>query len=76
MLCHTSVFDLSFFFFLDVDRLSLCVLRCDFMFSVGDAVCLRSCTLIKKDVDFVSGRPGFQIPTPIIYKFNVCMKKK
>lgn len=41
----------------------LCVLSCDFMFPVSDAVCSLSCTLIK-DVDFVSGRPGFQIPTP------------
>lgn len=26
----------------------------------------------KKDVDFVSGRSGFQIPTPSFLGFNVC----
>lgn len=66
-----------------VDGPSLFVTSCDFMF-VSDAVCSLSCTLgkkknqqkkKKKDVDFVSGRPGFQIPTPSSLGFNVCVKE-
>lgn len=45
------------------------------MFSVSDAVCSLSCTLIK-DVDFVSGRPGFQIPTPSFLGLMFVWKKK
>lgn len=59
--CHISIFKFSF----SVDRLSICMysVNCDVMFPVSNAVCSLSCTLIK-DVDYVSGRPGFQIPTP------------
>lgn len=64
--CHISIFNFSF----SIDGLSLYVLHGDFMFSV---ILQRSLLTIlhthlkkkkKKDVDFVSGRPGFQIPTP------------
>lgn len=37
--------------------------------------CSRSCTLIK-DVDFVSGRPGFQIPTPSFLSLMLVWGKK
>lgn len=64
-----------FFFPLSVSTDYLCMYWVVIMFSISDAVCSLSCTLIK-DVDFVSGRPGFKIPTPNISRFNVCVDKK
>lgn len=62
------------FSFVCVDGLSVFV-NCMFLLCVSDAVCLLSCTLIK-DVDFVSGRPGFQIPTPSFLLFFMFVWKK
>lgn len=68
--CVISIFKFSF----SVDRLSLYVLSCDFMFPVSDAVCSLSCTL--KRCGFCLRKARVPDTNSIISRFNVCVGKK
>lgn len=69
VLCHISIF------FLFRCRQTISMYWVVILFSISDAVCSLSCTLIN-DVDFVSGRPGFQIPTPTFLGLMFVWTKK
>lgn len=67
---------LSYFHFFSSFGDYLCMYWVVILSSRGEsAVCSLSCTLIK-DVDFVSGRPGFQIPTPTFLGLMFVWTKK
>lgn len=68
--CHISSFDFS----IRVDRLSLYVFRGDFVFSVSDAVCSQSCTLIKR-CGFCLRKARVPDTNSIISRLNVFVNK-